>query len=299
MSNIEIVLTGPDGSRFVMHNDWDQCEARSLMHIEGLEGWYGGVGTDITPDIKRFRRHGKFPGRAIRSHRKLDLTLTWHESISPGEGAYSAYARWASSFAWDFGPYVFEVIEDGLRLSTSVLLDGEIAFQNVQVGKEEAFRVRIPLRANDPFLYGVERTTVVSPNGDTPVAANDPFSQGLTNVDGEQVFAWYGNSQPPAGVYNNGTADAYAKFDVIADDSRGVAITLNGKTVEYRGPLFSQSPLTIDMNGSALLDGRDVSHRLVSRGWTPLRPGETATPRITLTGGGSGYANCRISDTFA
>lgn len=298
MSNIEIVLTGPDGSRVTMHNDWDQCEARGLMHIEDLEGWYGGVGANVTPDVKRFRRHGKFPARSIRSHRKLDLTLTWHYSISDEEDAYSAYARWASSFAWDFGPYGLEVIEDGLRLSTSVLLDGEIQYQNLEKGSEQAFRVRIPLRAQDPFLYGDERTTIVSPNGDTPVAANDPFGQGLTNASGEQVFAWFGNTQKPQGVYNSGTADAYPKFDVIADDSRGVSITMGGGTVEYRGPLFSQSPLTIDMYGSALLDGRDVSHRLVSRGWTPLRPGETAVPRISLTGSGSGYANCRVRDAF-
>lgn len=298
MSSIEIVLTGPDGSRIAMHNNWDQCEARGLLHVEDLEGWYGGVGSDIIPDTRRFRRHGKFPGKSILSHRKLDLTLTWHQSISPGEDGFTAYARWASSFAWDFGPYNFEVIEDGLRLSTQVLLDGEILFQNINTTSEQAFRVRIPLRANDPFLYGPERTTLVRPNSDEPVAFNDPFGQELANADGEQVFAWHGGSQAPSSVYNAGTTDAYPIFEIVADDPRGVSITSGRNTVEYRGPLFKQAPLTIRMDGSALMDGRDVSHRLVSRGWTPLRAGETSTPRISFTGGGSGFASCRVRDTF-
>ena len=37
MSNIEITLDG-GGIRDTFHNDWDQCEARGLLHIEDLEG---------------------------------------------------------------------------------------------------------------------------------------------------------------------------------------------------------------------------------------------------------------------
>lgn len=299
MSNIEITLEG-GGIIDTFHNDWDVCEARGLLHIEDLEGWLGGVGASVTPDLNRFRRHGKFPGRTIRSARKMDLTLTWHRSISEsGEDDYMSSARIASSVAWDEGPYLMTVNEDGFELSCEVQLDGEPSFQPVVPGSKQAFRIRIPLRANDPFLYSPPETTLITGYSSTPVLAQDPFTHGLTNAAGEQVAAWTAPMQRPAAFTNVGTADAYPVINVVADAAAGVEFYVNGGLVRYTGPLFDQSPLVLDYRrGSATINGRDASFNLTRREWKPIPPHTSATPRMAFLGPGTGYAVGELSSTW-
>ena len=298
MSNIEITLEG-GGIRDTFHNDWDQCEARGLLHIEDLEGWLGGVGASVTPDLKRFRRHGKFPGRTIRSDRKMDLTLTWLDTISPGDDGYTLAARIASGIAWDEGPYTMTVNEDGFILSAQVQLDGEPAFQPVIAGSEAAFRMRIPLRATDPFLYSPPEQTLISGHTSTPVAAPGAWTQGLTNRDGEQVLAWTASAQRPVSMTNVGTADAYPVITVVADAAAGVEFAINGGVVQYVGPLFDQSPLVLDYRrGSAVVNGRDASFNLRKREWKPVPPHTSATPRMAFLGAGTGYAMGELRSTW-
>lgn len=299
MSNIEITLEG-GGIRDTFHNDWDVCEKRGLLHIEDLEGWLGGVGASVTPDLNRFRRHGKFPGRTIRSARKMDLTLSWHHSLSPaGEEGYTGAARIASGIAWDEGPYLMTVKEDGFILSTYVQLDGEPSFQHVVPGSKQAFRMRIPLRANDPFLYAPPETTLISGYTSTPVLRNNTFSHGLKNAKGEQVAAWTAPLRRPATLVNEGTADAYPVISVVADAAAGVEFNINGGLVRYTGPLFDQSPLVLDYRkGSATVNGRDASFNLTRREWKPIPPHTSATPRMAFLGPGTGYAVGELSSTY-
>ena len=300
MSNIEITLEG-GGIIDTFHNDWDVCEARGLLHIEDLDGWLGGVGASVTPDLNRFRRHGKFPGRTIRSARKMDLTLTWHQSLSPvGGRGYMGAARVASSIAWDEGPYRMTVKEDGLELSTEVQLDGEPAFQNVAAGSTQAFRIRIPLRANDPFLYAPAEETLISGHTRTPVARPNPFGHELYDRDGNQVFAWTEPAQRPAVLRNDGTADAYPIITVVANSPGGVEINLEGGTVQYAAPLFEQSPLVLDYKrGSATVNGRDASYSLRKRQWKPVPPHSSTQPRMDfLSDGAHGYSLAALRSTF-
>ena len=299
MSNIEITLEG-GGIRDTFHNDWDQCEARGLLHIEDLEGWLGGVGASVTPDLNRFRRHGKFPGRTIRSARKMDLTLTWHRSISEsGEDDYMSSARIASSVAWDEGPYLMTVNEDGFELSCEVQLDGEPSFQPVVPGSKQAFRIRIPLRANDPFLYSPKQEVVVSSTKVTPVVMPEAFGP-LRNADDEQVLVWSVPARRPARLNNFGTADAWPVWTIVGTSPAGVEINVDGKVVQYAAPIFEQSPLVIDyQKGSATMNGRDVSFNLRKREWTPVTPHATSMPRMHfLSNGGSGYALASIRPTW-
>jgi len=299
MSTIEITLEG-GGIRDTFHNDWDECEARGLLHIEDLEGWLGGVGSSVTPDLNRFRRHGKFPGRTIRSARKMDLTLTWHHTLSPaGQDGYMGAARVASSIAWDEGPYLMTVVEDGLELSTEVQLDGEPAIQNVQAGSTQAFRARIPLRANDPFLYGERQELVVSPSGVKPVVMPEPFGP-LRNAAGEQVLVWSTPAKRPGLFENTGTADAYPVWTIVGNSPAGVELNVDGKIVQYAAPLFEQSPLIIDYKkGSATMNGRDVSFNLRKREWTSIGPHATGQPRMHFrSNGATGYALASIRPTW-
>lgn len=300
MSNIEITLEG-GGIVDTFHNDWDVCEARGLLHIEDLEGWLGGVGSSVTPDLNRFRRHGKFPGRSIRGARKMDLTLTWHRSISGGSGdAYTGAARIASSIAWDEGPYLMTVNEDGFKLSTEVQLDGEPAFQPITPGSEQAFRIRIPLRANDPFLYSPPDTSVISGHTTTPVVLPNGFGHELYNSKGEQVLAWSRPAQNPAPMTNVGTADAYPMVTIVGNSPAGAEVVINGRTVQYAAPIFEQSPLVIDYKkGSATVNGRDASFNLRKREWTHIAPHASAAPRLNfLSNGGSGYGMATLRSTW-
>lgn len=299
MSNIEITLEG-GGIRDTFHNDWDQCVARGLLHIEDLEGWFGGVGATVTPDVSRFRRHGRFPGRTIRDSRKLDLTLTWHSSVSEaGRKGYRDDARIASSVAWDEGPYLMTVNEDGFELSTEVQLDGEPAFQPIVPGSTDAFRIRIPLRANDPFLYSPKQEIVVSSTEVTPVIMPEAFGP-LRNADDEQVLVWSVPAKRPARLNNIGTADAWPLWTIVGNSPAGVEVNVDGKVVQYAAPLFEQSPLIIDyQKGSATMNGRDVSFNLRKREWTSVTPHATSTLRMHfLSNGGSGYALASIRPTW-
>lgn len=301
MSNIEITLEG-GGITDIFHNDWDECEARELLHIESLDGWYGGVGSTVTPDLKRFRRHGAFPGRTIRSTRKIDLVLSWHHSVSRNsDAAFTAAARIASSIAWDEGPYLMTVIEDGFELCANVQLDGEPQFQNIVEGGEDAFRIRLPLRATDPFLYSPPHTVQLSSHSRTPVLLTDWWTQGLVDAAGNQVLAWSEPAQKPGTLANSGTATAYPEVTIVADSSSGVELVLNGKTVQYAAPLFEQSPLTINYKtGSATMNGRDVSFNLRKREWSSVPAHTSSVMSMRLLGGtaaqGFGYATMR--DTY-
>lgn len=300
MSNIEITLEG-GGVTDVFHNIWDQCEARGLMHIEDLEGWYGGVGSSVVPDIERYRRHGRFPGRTIRGERKITLTLTWIRSIFPSsDNAYTAFARMSSSIAWGEGPYRMTVNEDGFILSTDVQLDGEPIFQPLYPGSEAGFRIRIPLRAQDPFLYAPPSTSTVTGYTKSPVQLNNPYGHGLFNADGQQVMAWSVASQRAEPLVNNGTADAWPTITVVADSSAGVEVLLDGGSVYYAAPLYEQSPLTLDYyKGTARVNGRDASYNLRRREWKPVPPGSSLTPRLSfMSNGAYGFADATVSSTF-
>jgi len=299
-SSIEITLTGADGSHSIFHNDWDACEERGLLHIEDLQGWNGGVGADVVPDLKRFRRHGRFPGKTIRTSRKMELTLSWHRSIHPDKDAYTAFARAASAIAWGEGPYHMRVVEDGFALNTEIQIDGEPNFQPVFAGSEAAFRVRIPISASDPFLYGDPRETLIQGYQRTPSLLWDTFGQGYTNAEGEQVLGWSEPHVNPLTIMNAGTVPAYPVFVVTADSYSGVRITLGGNAVEYGGALVQASPLTLDYRqGSATINGRDQSAQLTLRGWEALPPGSMAIPQVDfLEDTGIGFATAIMRDQF-
>jgi len=300
MSNIEITLEG-GGVTDVFHNIWDQCEARGLMHIEGLEGWYGGVGSSVVPDIERYRRHGRFPGRTIRGERKITLTLTWIRSIFPSsDNAYTAFARMSSSIAWGEGPYRMTVNEDGFILSTDVQLDGEPIFQPLYPGSEAGFRIRIPLRAQDPFLYAPEAITTVTGYTKTPVQLNNPYGHGLVNADGQQVMAWSMPSQTAEPIINDGTVDSWPTITVVGNSSGGAQLHLGGGSVYYAAPMYEQAPVVLDYyKGTATVNGRDASYNLRRRDWRPIPPGTSLVPRLAfMSDSAYGYAEAANRSTF-
>lgn len=298
MSTISIRLSGDDYSE-QFHNDWDFCEKNGALHIEDLEGWYGGVGASATPDINRFRRHGKFPAPTIRGHRKLDLVVSWVTHPEAGEEGFRRFARRVSGIAWDRGPYRMVVNEDGFVLETDVQLDGEIDFQRlVPTDHEQAFRAKIPLRAPDPILLGPAKQFTLAPNMSSLHLEYPLFGPEQVNAAGQPVLNWGTSSQESYQITNLGNATTYPKFVITADDPAGVRVSFDGYIAEYYGPIFPQAPLTLDFAGGASIGGMDVSSSLTRRDWGGLARGATTTPTLQFLGGGFGFAEGSIRDAY-
>ena len=289
MGSFHITLSGKDFLQ-EFHNDWDACERKKILHIESFDGWYGGVSASVTPDLKRFRRHGQFPAPTIRGARKMDLVLTWHESVG-GTEAYTAFSRLASAVAWDTGPYLMRVDDAGFVLETYVQLDGELSHQPVgDPSSESAFRVKVPLTAVDPFLYAPTRVFTTAPIGsgiglEYPIAATGVvmFGSGAAASDTAS---------------NRGTATAWPKYVINGNFPGGVRITTGRDVVEYPWPIVRGTPLTVDMAGSITLRGGDVTHRATRRDWTPIPPGGRITPSLAPLQGGDGWLEVHVRDTY-
>src|SRR5699024_4914317 len=161
------------------------CESQGLLHVENLEGWYGGVGA-TTPVISLAGQHGAYLSPTLRGTRSLTLTLTWVSSVDHSNLAYTRFSRFASGLAWDRGPYRMTVTEVDAVLWTDVHLDGEIQHHPINASSESAFRVMIPLKA-DSFLYGPDRTTFLTPEGTGVGLAYDLFH----NTGGDDPIITY------------------------------------------------------------------------------------------------------------
>lgn len=296
MTDMSIAFSG-DNYGAIFHNDWDVCEANGLGHIEDLDGWYGGVGATVTPELKRVRRHGNFPAPTIRGPRKMDLTLTWVNSKKDPHG-FSTWSRLLSAALWDEGPYAMTVREENVTLSCLVQLDGEIKHRPIVASSEEAFRVKIPLRANDPFLYGPAETYTVRPMGGGLALSYPLFGQAIADASGSKLLDWSRTTNESVTVHNPGNATAFPSYRIVADSPAGAVITANGQTVAYRGPIFPQSPLVIDMQGSASINGADYSSQLVARDWSSIPPGGFTTPSVSFPNGASGFAECIVRPTY-
>lgn len=296
MSKVRIKIRGVNFSA-TFSNDWDECEANDWLHIEDLDGWYGATSAGIVPDVSRFRTHGKFPGRTIRGHRDITLTLSWFNHRNSAQD-YRVFSRFASGIAWDEGPYTMTVEDGGTPLSSTVYLAGDIQHQAIDKTSEQAFRVLIPLRAQDPFLYGDKRQYLIRPAGAEPMVQKQFFNPKVLNPEGKQVFLWGATTPKTPPVVNYGNATSYPVTKVYADSIAGCTLQMYGKSVVYRGALLRNSPLTIDSRGMVFMNGLEQSANLVQRGWSGIAPGSMVTPRVYFPSGGSGYAEMTVTDTY-
>lgn len=302
MSRITITISG-HGQKWQFSNDWDECDANGWLHIEDFAGWYGGVDASVTPETKRFQSHGNFPAPTIRGPRKMDLVLTWHQDLANTDHDYQTIGRIASGIMWDKGPYEFSLTETASvgsqTYTTAVQLDGEIQHAPIVQGSEQAFRVKIPIRANDPFLYAPPKEYTVLTQGTYQGLRYPLAGQGMKNAQGKNILSFGAAArQKPATITNLGNARAYPVFTVYADAPDGVRITAGNETFDYRGPLFSQVPLVVDMSGTVTMRDKDVTHNVRKREWLDLRPGGSMTPRLSFPGGGTGFATCVVRDTY-
>lgn len=295
MTNISIELSGPDfTTRF--HNDWDVCESQGLLHVENLEGWYGGVGAR-TAEMTLAGQHGAYLAPTLRGPRSMTLVLTWVSSVDTGNLAYTRFSRFASGLAWDKGPYRMTVTEGDAVLWTDVHLDGEIQHQPINAAYESAFRVMIPLKA-DSFLYGPDRTTFLTPEGTGVGLEFDLFSE--ESGDGDPILTYGEYIDIDEVVTNLGNATAYPSFLVVGDFPGGVGLSVGRGTLEFPWPLVRRAPLQIDASGSAWIGATNVTARLSRRDFSAfqVRPGAQIAPAMYALQGGSGYCEMHTWDTY-
>lgn len=147
------------------------------------------------------------------------------------------------------------------------------------------------LAAVDPYLYSPFRESILR-----PVGAGVGLEYPLFSVGGVLTFGTAIDTTEP--IWNDGNAVSYPRFKVTADAPGGFAITLNGKRVAFPWPVFSDSPVVVDMSGSVTVSGVDQSHLLSDRGWTGVEPGGVAYPSFDLLRGGTGWATVQHRDTY-
>ena len=255
--------------------------------LTALAGWYGGV--SITSESTDRLGFGEFLAAGRGSARVLTLGVSFY---SKDEAARRHYRRaWSGAFH-DGMPARLTVDWDGLELSCDVVQDGEALVTDLN---PYGVSVQVPLRAADPHLYSAWRESTLRPIGagvglEFPFFARD-LGQGPVVTFGTAVSTdeW---------VWNDGNADSWPVFDVVADAPGGFAVGLGDRRVTYPWPTFPDIPVSVDMAGAVTVAGVDQSHLLGERGWASVAPQSMESPSFEFLQGGNGWATVRHRDTY-
>lgn len=250
--------------------------------LEGVSGWYGGVGVRGTSTDRL--GHGTFEQRAFRGDRALTLQATY---VAEEPDEREAIERDISGVLWD-GTYGSLDVSTEIALSADVRLDGEIGVVETGV---LAITVQIPLVASDPFLYGKEQTVFLSPVGAGRGLEYPLFSKGGVLTYGTAIAE-------RDSITNGGNATAYDDYLVVGDFPGGWRLTVNRKVIEWPWPTVLAAPVLVKMSGQIWIGDANVTDRASVRQWAPLAPGATVTPTLTPLQGGTGWAEAHHRDTY-
>ena len=283
---ITAVLETPEGDRLSAQYDHDGHDSDALL--VALHGWAGGVG--VRQDSIDRLGHGSFPTPSFRTGRTITLKVLFERDT---RGELLQLERDVSGLFHDGGYGSLTVIADSQELSCSVCLDGDVKpVVHLDGGYIEA---EIPLKSPDPWLYSPFRESILRPVGAGVGLEYPLFSRDL----GKGPVLTFGTAvDTTEPVWNDGNATSYPRFVITADAPGGFAITLNGKRVAFPWPVFSDSPVVVDMSGSVTVSGVDQSHLLSDRGWSGVEPGGVAYPSFDLLRGGTGWATVQHRDTY-
>lgn len=279
------ILTQADGGRWVLSGR--PSPADSEWFVEDVAGWYGGSG--VRGEITARAGHGDFVARGHREGR----VLTLHGAVACATSDIRDWQeRNISGMAWD-GDWADLTCDDGNAvLSTQVRLDG--APQVVKVGTRK-LRFQIPLRTASPFLLGEVRTSTLQPVGAGVGMDFSPFSRDL----GAGPVITFGSAiQSSEWVWNDGNAEAWPVFTVVADSPGGFVVALGDHRVTYPWPTFADIPVTVDMAGAVTVGGVDQSHLLGERDWASIGPQSIEAPSFAFLRGGTGWATVQHRDSY-
>ena len=279
------VLTQGNGFRWSLSDKPSASD--SEWYVEDVAGWYGGSG--VRGDVTARLGHGDFVERGYREGRVLTLHGT---VVCASSDIRDWQERNLSGMAGD-GDWCEVTCDDGnAELSTRVRLDG--APQIVKLGTQ-ALRFQVPLRTEMPFLYSAWRESTLRPIGAGVGLEFPPFARDL----GQGPVVTFGTAvSTDEWVWNDGNADSWPVFDVVADAPGGFAVGLGDKRVTYPWPTFPDIPVSVDMAGAVTVAGVDQSHLLGERGWASVAPQSMESPSFEFLQGGNGWATVRHRDTY-
>lgn len=265
-----------------------EADRDSFFHIlVDLQGFY--TGAPIKGDVhERSWGHGAYAQRRFRAARKLTLTATllYKTDLERHMASNEIAAVMGSGL-----PGKLTVNVDGVGpLSMEVFIDGEIEHKfNYQY---QGVDIQIPLIAPDPYRYGPTQNATMVMKG---------FGEGLVfplmAPSGTNLH--FGDSAPASHtvLHNQGTAPCAPVYTVQGDWPSGFTIVADGKAVEYDGPVFRESPVTVDMRGHVTQGGQDRTYLLTRRQWHTVPPGGAIYPRITSRQRGTGWCDIMWRDT--
>ncbi|MFI8597692.1 hypothetical protein ACIGDM_10300 [Rothia koreensis] len=271
----------------------EDFEDETQVWIKEVDGWLGGVDVHAE-NTQRTLSHGLFPAPSLRTGRTM--TLEGYLFFS-GERDRTIAERFISGILGDgeFGSLVYEV-EGARALSSTVKLDGAIKVTYYQL---DTLEFQIPLIAADPFLYGEDQRFQVYPAG-YGIGLRYPLF-GSTEGGVEEVIS-YGTANPntKAVIENRGNATAYPLIRIVGDMPSGFVLHDSaGHTIEYRSPVWTQSPVEVNNHDGAIYQNNlDQSARATRRQWFNIPAGGTNTVRITALQSGDGYADIIHNDTY-
>lgn len=237
------------------------------IHTEGLDAWWDSPDTRFDEDLIP-GQHGAFdPDEVLLGARSFPF-IGRHEASSAA-WAEREVRTWAAALApqTDLGVRVF-VADRWLRLRDAKIR-GRVRVREVT---ETICEFHLPIWSADPLKYGPVRQDRIE-------AALAPAG-GLTFpvVDGALDFGGGGTVTFPGAfrITNPGTAPFFPTFRAHGY-MQGFTITSESNTVQYSGTIGAGSELVASpyMGGRAVLDGTDVSFRLVQADWAPIGPGES------------------------
>lgn len=250
--------------------------------FEEITGWFDTPGVTLE-SVSRlgdgdFLSRGRFRNRVVR------LTGVLHSDSCVDQQAERD--RVAGLFH-DGGLVSLTVDHGGLILSTDVRLADEFSLVPVT---DQVADFDVLLTAVSPWLYSGWRESILRPVGAGvglvfPLFAPDAVLSFGSAVSDDVV------------VWNNGNAVSFPQFVVTADAPGGFTVSLGGARVSYPYPCFASSPVVVDMAGSVVAGGGDVSDR-VTAVWGGVGPKETLQPGFELLSGGSGFCVVRHRDTY-
>lgn len=254
------------------------------LHLMDVAGWYGGVG--VTGAADQRMGHGLFPEPTERTGRAMTILV---QAKYSGVRMRTVLERALSGLLWD-GQLATLTVDTGTHeLSCQVRLDGEVGIARRGV---DTLDVQIPLLAPSPFLHGPERVQQLFPAG-TGVGLVWPlFGNGVMDFGDTAAGSMLT-------IENRGNVKAWPRFLVRGTWPSGFTLTNGRDVVEYRAPVFSQSPAVVDMaSGSISVGGNDMTHAATRRGWFGIDPGAVIAPRASSAQQGAGWIDVHTADTY-
>src|SRR5699024_2796932 len=125
-----------------------------------------------------------------------------------------------------------------------------------------------------------------------------PTLESVSSHSGEPVISFETEVRGHTMIWNDGNAESFPVFTVVADSPAGFSVSIGGRRVTYPWPTYKNVPIEVDMAGAIRVAGQDQTYRVGERGWASVEPQSIETPEFRFLAGGTGWATVAFRDTY-